>query len=233
MSLQVVGIVATAEAPQLGLRVSIIDPRLSVIRGSSLSMVVCEGEAPDPRDAARWIVALHEAMDVLPMRFGDRLESAAEAEEILARRGSQLALALDGIRGRTEFGARLPAPPAEAPTRAPQGAAAGAPAPEAASGLAFLRARAAHYAAADGIPAGLTARVQAWVAAMAMPDVRARLEGPSRLIASPGVFFLVPRARSGVFLERFEQVRGVIGVPAVLTGPWPPFNFVRAVDAAG
>lgn len=210
-----------------------LDGTLEVIDGPRLSLAVCRVDAahPDPQAMAKWIAALHAAIDIIPMQFGDRVEHAAEAIELLSRREAQLLITLDAIRGHTEFGLRLlyedvsvrVTPPRESIVANGSGR----------GGAAYLHTRADHYAALDGLPNGLSTRVERWLAELDVPGLRARLEGPSPLIRHPAVHMLVARGQAARLVERCTLLAERLAYRASLSGPWAPFNFVSGINVGG
>jgi hypothetical protein len=186
------------------------------------------GASPDPTRVAAWIASIHAVADIVPLRFGDEVPTREAALELLHRREPELLKSLAAIRGKTEYGLRLHLDSAPA-TRGATGPVPAPPSP----GIDYLRARAKHYALADGIPEGLTERVQSWLTRFTIPGLRARLEGPGTLVRSPAIYFLVPREHEATFRGEIDRLIPELGHRATLTGPWAPFNFARALDAAG
>lgn len=229
MSLLSVVAVAARDAAAIAEVCTRLDPRLRLIAHTDVVLVACEGDeqAPDPRNFVRWIQQLHARFDVMPMRFGEDLGNEAQAMEILERRAPQVLFAIDAIVGRTEFGARLMIDVARADSE-PMKSGEGSP-----RGRAYLYQRSAHYAAIDGIPAGLTNRVERLTHLMDMPQLKTRLDGPTKVSPYPCLSFLVERSAAAMLAARFEEHREILGCPSVLTGPWAPFNFVRECVAAG
>ena len=238
MSLFPCAVVDGDQSPAAGMLAAALDPTLRVISGANVSLVICEpaGESPDPRDMIRWIAEFHRVLDIVPMQFGDCIAGEAEAHDLLARRSSQLQATLDSIRGKTEFGIRLTIParsdlPGDA-QRTTQTAAQSTAKPLK-PGSDYLRNRASHYATEDGIPVGLATRVQAWLAGFDVPQMRARLEGPSSVIEHPAIYVLIPRQSADGFIDQYDKLAPALGIQSSLTGPWAPFNFVRGIDANG
>ncbi len=213
--------------------VAALDGTLDIIDGPRLSLLVCRTEAthPDPRAMSEWIATLHAAIDVIPMQFGDRVESASNAVELLTRREAQLLVMLDAIRGRTEFGLRLYDNEASVALARPTELSVEREA--ARDGATYLRSRASHYAALDGIPAGLSTLVQRWLAELGVPGLRARLEGPSPLIPYPAVHMLVAREHAAQLVKRCDRLSERLACRSVLSGPWAPFNFVSGINVGG
>ncbi|MDX2116342.1 MAG: GvpL/GvpF family gas vesicle protein [Planctomycetota bacterium] len=195
-----------------------VPARAHTILGQDLALL-CLGDASatPPLDLiARCVATLHASIDVVPMRIGAPVANACDAAALLAQAEPSLAASLSRIRGRTEYTARLLI---EVKTPGPAATRVG-------TGAGYLAARARRYAELDGIPPGMHALINDWVARLEISGIEARLDGPTPLLPHPAAHFLVPRSAAPLFVERFNIHRASLGGPALLTGPWAPFNFV-------
>lgn len=178
----------------------------------------------------RCIATMHARFDVLPLRLGDSVASETEAAALLERRASHLHAALDRIRGCTEYGVRLTLDAASTNVSlVPQPECVSSVSTSApATGTRYLASRAAHYAAVDGVSIDLERRVRTWLSSLALADVQAKLEPPSRLVPSPSIALLVPRRSVDRFIERYHEHAHNLGVRATLTGPFAPYSFATS-----
>jgi hypothetical protein len=163
---------------------------------------------------------------VIPLRYGalavDRHEVAAVMEKHQAEYRSLLQtldglaeigikLLLDGSPGRTRLDATavLPAPPGSAEP----------------PGASYLSARKLSYRSADRMEDRDSDLVEEISASVAGLFVRRKVERPShdRLLR---LYFLVPRAAVACFRRTSRQGFRNQPVKLLLSGPWPPYNFV-------
>jgi hypothetical protein len=189
-----------------------------------------------PRATAyAWVVgALHAVTAVLPFRYGNFLDSSERVLNLLRVHRAEFLQSLEEVEGCDEMGLRilLENRPHLACAQ-PACAAPGLPAIALAAGgtgREFLEGRRAHYAAEECDEA---------LAAHAAAEARGALEGlavkcraqRSGAPASPlgrvlSLFFLVRRENVERFREAFGQLRQETSAKMLLTGPWPPYNFV-------
>jgi len=177
-----------------------------------------------PRATAfAWVVgALHAVTAVLPFRYGNFLDSSERVLNLLQAHREEFLQSLEEVQGCDEMGLRILlenrphlacAQPACA---APRG-----------TGREFLEGRRAHYAAEECDEA---------LAARAAAQARGALDGlavkcrEDRSSAADGrllsLFFLVRRENVERFREAFGQLQQETSAKMLLTGPWPPYNFV-------
>jgi hypothetical protein len=157
----------------------------------------------------RVIEALMEDRDLLPVRFGTRLDDDAAAARSVAERRVDLELALDRVRGAVELSVRaVLADAAEAP--APAG-----------DGAAYLRARRRSSAAQDAVATA----VHEPLAALARADVRRPPRAPGEALRAA---YLVDRGVVGAFTKLVARVDARNPELRLLcTGPWPPYSFAE------
>jgi hypothetical protein len=155
------------------------------------------------------IEALMEQCDLLPARYGTRVQDEAAAERALAERGTELLEALERVRGAVELSVRVlgdEPEPDEPPT----------------NGADYLRAK-AHRATAEEATAG---GVHGPLAQLA----RASSQRPGR--ASHELLrgaYLVDRAAVGRFVDSVEGLQQANPHLRLLcTGPWPPYSFAAS-----
>ena len=177
---------------------------------------------------------------VIPVRFGCLLAGDEAVRKLLHRHRDRLYGQLEQVGDCLEFGVRLLLPTEAAPASMDEDA---VPRPDA---------NPANDPRADpGNGPGLTHLLairrrlegEARLAARAR-DARAEIEGRvagcfrevreelgqigGRSLLS--LYFLVPRARRDEFVESVRQDTSSLRGTGLLSGPWPPYNFVGAID---
>jgi hypothetical protein len=190
-----------------------------------------------PRATAfAWVVAaLHKVAAVVPFRYGNLLENREQVLELMQAHRAEFLQSLEEVEGCDEMGLRIllenrPGLECAQPACAAPGLPAIALAAAGGTGREFLEGRRVHYAAEECDEA---------MAAQAAAEARGALEGlavkyladRSRAPASPlgrvlSLFFLVRRENVERFREAFGQLGQETSAKMLLTGPWPPYNFV-------
>ena len=184
------------------------EPPLIAVRSGGLSALCAAAEETMVTADALWrreavLEALMEDRDLLPVRFGSLVADEEAAARALADRRGELEAGLERVRGAVELSLRVHAPePADAPP------------PEAASGRAYMRAKAARTQAAARLHEPLTALARASVVRPAPELLRAA--------------YLVERGAVGPFVARVDELqREHPSLSLLCTGPWPPYSFAE------
>lgn len=199
------------------------------------------------------VEVFHRARAVLPFRFGCVLDGEMRVREALrARRGEYQAL-LGRLNGCVEMGVRLllpwkdraPSGDGPGPDSADDGAAPAGTFP----GIRYLHARRARYQEEERLAleeeedetvercrtafAGLYVDFRSELSRIRGPGASEGDHAASRGRdgAEPGVrmaslAFLVKRDREEAFREAFRVLSRKEGTKILLSGPWPPYNFV-------
>lgn len=195
--------------------------RLRVVRAGPIAAVVGEvRRPPSPSEAnlRRYERAMRELAErypaLLPARFGTVMP-VVELMFILSSRGPALSRALAAVRNRAQMTVRLVTRHENARPHAvagPQRAA-----PMSTSGREYLIARARVVAAERTVPefGPLRAAVLRWVRGE-------RVERKGRVST---IYHLIPRGSTGRYRQALEQAAAAAGVPAIVSGPWPPYAF--------
>ena len=182
------------------------------------------------RVLAHWRVveALHGDRAVLPMRYGCLFEEEPRVVELLRVHGAEYATILRGLDGCVEMGVRVLLPTGSSSPRSQSDSGI-----EEVSGHAYLTGRTARYAredAAAGAAAVVMAGLRAGLGALAE-----RTRTDSGVMAEGGpasIYFLVKRTAVESFRRKFREVEHAEPARLLLSGPWPPYNFV-APDQPG
>jgi Gas vesicle synthesis protein GvpL/GvpF len=191
-----------------------LPPGLRAVEDDGLALVCAESDEPrEPSVDLLWqhedvVEALMEGRDVLPVRYGTRLDGDAAAVRILRERRGQLASALERVRGAVELSVRVLGDQQEQPARG-----------EHESGTDYMRAK-----------AGIAAAENAAIDAIHQPLVSLAREGVRRPPSAPGELlraaYLVDRDRVTDFTRLVAELEARHpDLRLLCTGPWPPYSF--------
>ena len=166
---------------------------------------------------------------LLPARFATVMP-ADELRIILASRRREFQRALGHVHGKSQMTVRVPAASAVRRTSVSAGAkqmprrdASHVSGTRSASGRDYLRARAREAAERRRVPGfePVRAAVARWVR-----DERVEHRGGVSTI-----YHLVPRRSSERYRQALLEAAAAAALPAVVTGPWPPYAFAAGKDA--
>ncbi len=166
----------------------------------------------------------HNRYTAIPFRFGYLLPDASQVERLLTERRTHYEALLQGLQGCVEMGVRifLPWEPPAGPSEADRAA-------NAASGLAYLNARKRSFAWEDREER--EAERLAEKVCLALTGLYRRHCRESRGLSQGrllSMYFLVPRPAQGAFREAARGLSAPDPAAVLLSGPWPPYNFVLA-----
>jgi len=177
----------------------------------------------------RVIESFHRRFTVIPFRFGTILCEKAEIENVLRKKSRRYGELLQELEGCDEMGIRVllnhahePAGtrPADERSSSPGGAC---------SGKAYLEARASHYSIESLEEQANAARTARFCAVFHGMFTKFKSD-----ISEPGLvslYFLVPRDCLARFREAFAGMGPQEPDKIMLSGPWPPYNFVLPEDS--
>jgi hypothetical protein len=157
------------------------------------------------------VEALMADRDLLPVRYGTRLEDEQAVARAVGERRDELSAALERVRGSVELSVRV----MRAGTQPPA-----LPAADAGSGVEYLRLRARADAGREGTARALHGPLSELA--------RASVEGQPRPQELFRAAYLVGRDgvdRFAAGVARLQQATP--GVSILCTGPWPPYSFVE------
>jgi Gas vesicle synthesis protein GvpL/GvpF len=191
--------------------------RLKLVPVDGLAAVCTPaGEAADLSPETLWqheevVEALMADRDLLPVRYGTRLEDEAAVAHAVEDRRDELAAALDRVRGAVELSVRA----------MPTGARRSEPAlATASSGADYLRMR----ARADESNERTARALHDPLSALARSSVQ-------RAPRSPEIFraaYLVERDAVERFAAEVARLEAAsAGLSILCTGPWPPYSFTE------
>ena len=191
-------------------------------------------DLPRVRAYARVVLSCHRQGAVIPLRYGCVLPQESEVIQLLDEHDRQYQDLLQELEGCVEMGLRVllaSGPWAAAAPGGPEGGreVAGPPDPEAAPsrpGSAYLLARQAHYAQEDRWTQEYRQAADRCLAQFTGLFVKARTEGPSPRLPLLSLYFLVPHRAVASFRQAFRHLSAAEPARLLLSGPWPPYNFV-------
>jgi hypothetical protein len=173
---------------------------------------------------------------VVPMRFGNLADGELQVRRNLTERSGEYGTLLREVAGCEEMGIRLllPSPPVSA-CRTDAG-----PMPEngagrrgSFAGTTYLADRRLHYAEREGLTRERDRLIEKCHSAFS--GLFAKWGTESRTVRDPqtrqlqtllSLFFLVPRSNLPSFRRKFRKIHPDIPGRVLLSGPWPPYNFV-------
>jgi len=182
---------------------------------------------------AKVVEAFNRGETVVPMRYGCRFKSVAEVRTWLRERAGQYHALLARLDGCVEMGVRALLMEAaglrDDDDLRRDGAAGLIPAPVAASsrGAAYLAARRSHFAITERAERTAQTVRDALSGRFREAMVETRGTGASAMVS---LYFLVERGALGGFRAAFGRI-GAAAETLMLTGPWPPYNFVCGAAA--
>lgn len=183
------------------------------------------------------IAFLHRTLTVIPMRFGCVLDEEVQVIRLLEDQGERYAVLLRELDGHVEMGIRiLPHGTEWSSSRAaqkplPRGGEPGCFA--GGSGRDYLLAQRECYARMERTTREKNAAIEEVRAAFAGLFSKCREESGDSAVgcfALPAplasLHFLVPRRSEEEFRKRFHVLEEAVPSRLLLSGPWPPYNFV-------
>ena len=193
---------------------------------------------PRIRAYERVVLSCHRQDTVIPMRYGCVVAQESQAIQLLEEHGPHYEALLQELDGCVEMGLRvlLPSGPwAAVIPGGPEGSREVTgpcpPDPAAAAdrlGLTYLTARKAHYAQQDRWTTEYRQAAERCQAQFAGLYVKCKTEAPSPRLPLLSLYFLVPAPAVESFRQAFRQLTETESARLLLSGPWPPYNFVTS-----
>jgi Gas vesicle synthesis protein GvpL/GvpF len=188
---------------------------LSAVASHGLALVCAPAAHVEVSPEVLWrheevVEALMEDRDLLPVRFGTRLDDETAAARALGERHEALASALDRVRGAVELSVRVLGERSGEADPDP---------PDPVTGAEYLRAKAA---AAAGERSALRS-VHEPLASRARESKRLAARDRHELLRAA---YLVDRSAVEPFVEQVSRLQHANPRLRLLcTGPWPPYSF--------
>lgn len=174
-----------------------------------------------------------DQVTVVPFRFETVLEDPLDLELLLEMRGDYYRRILGRLSGCAEMGIRAVVHESAAATAADPESGGGTDPETPNPGKLYLRNRKAHYED-ESVPAAKREEVSAkfqhafegMFKEFRSEVSRLEIQGgdPNTFLIS--MYFLVPKDLLASFREKFDAVASTDGSKLLISGPWPPYNFV-------
>ena len=208
-----------------------------------LSAAISKVEAADltpnlarVRAYERVVNSYHRRGAVIPLRYGCVVSQESQIIKFLEEHDPQYQVLLQELEGCVEMGLRVLLPEASLTAGSPDGPGGGREvgggpkpvieAPAERLGLAYLTARKAHYAAQDRWTGEYRRAADRCLARFAGLFVKSKTEAPSFHLPLLSLYFLVLRPQVAAFRQMFRRLAETESARLLLSGPWPPYNFV-------
>jgi hypothetical protein len=188
------------------------------------------------------IALLHRDFTVIPMRYGCVLDEESQIIRLLESRNEAYTALLSELEGAVEFGIR--ALPRYDSLSHDVGASSPHPIAleghSSSPGLDYLAARKLHHAQKEEFVRQGSMVIEKIREPFAGLYVKCKVENHTSRIGNFALFasllslyFLVPRESVEAFRKRFYSISVRKSPKLLLSGPWPPFNFVESDHAQG
>jgi len=239
MSYLVYCIFRTSARQILGLPPGVGGQRVFVVAQNGLSAALSEFVESDLVPDISQTLAYERVVEhffrdqtVIPMRYGCQLENASEVVTLLGEHYEEYQTLLRELEGLNEMGIRVLLEKSGVGIRADASLVPPdiSPGPSD-SGTAYLAAKREHFLGLDRAVLDQRLLVDELCAPLSGLFVRRKVESPvlarSRLLS---LYFLVPRVSVESFRQAARSLHPKEAVKLLLSGPWPPYNFVDALE---
>lgn len=183
------------------------------------------------------VAAYHQGHTTIPMRYGSIFRDKPQIAVHLEEQGHIYQALLPQLADSEEMGIRLLLPGAQVPLSPDQGSAgtssdkSHATRPSPLAGKAYLARQKQRYGLADAYVQGAEKALFQWRELFKGLYVNCRWERPARVACQKApilsAYFLVHRQHLADFKKAFVRISQQRPEKALLSGPWPPYNFVR------
>ena len=199
-------------------------PGIRVVTGHGLMAVVSELEGPTTAPSVssllayeRVVEAIHARQTVIPLRYGCLMESEEQIVQLLEEHRREYEALLGRLHGMTEMGIRLLWPASAVPP----------PSLAQSPGAAYLATLRNRYNSQETLTAEEVLLADRIVALLAGCSTEQRRElSSSRQGRLLSLYFLTPKSGAEEFRRMVRTISTPRGVKLLLSGPWPPYNFV-------
>jgi len=203
---------------------------ISFVTGHGLCATVSEMSVEDGVPPVAELLAyskvvedLHRLQAVVPMRYGCFLNGIPVIRDALKERQRQYHALLKKLEGQVEMGIRILLPEPAVKSQQEK---------QPANGCDYLTLRKAHYRMRDETSLHhrmlLEHTIQAFSGLYRQQRTETAGTNGSVILS---LYFLVPGKKVNLFRETFRRVAEEGDAKALISGPWPPYNFV-ATDLA-
>ena len=210
---------------------------VSFVAGNGLCAAVSELDAEEGAPPIAELLAyskvvenLHNLQTVVPMRYGCFFNGIEAIRNALKERQCQYEILLAQLAGHVEMGIRILLPEKKWCPRQEEttmGRDALSPSGTTVDGRAYLAFRKVHYQMHDEVLHGRQALIDCSTQVFSGLYAKYRTEMDTKngaVILS--LYFLTPESKVNRFREAFREMLEKENAEALLSGPWPPYNFV-------
>ncbi len=185
------------------------------------------------------IAHFHRCRTVIPLRFGALLDSELDVERLLQNQRTRYHKLLEELQGGIEMGIRVMVPDRKLSPETLLPSAKSYSSETRTPGQSYLAGRKARYVE-DGLLAERNAKdITLYIEPFAgmysktkseISEVRQNSDEPvqSTLLS---LYFLIPKDSLGDFRRAFGRLKLLAPAKMLLSGPWPPYNFVLPSDS--
>jgi hypothetical protein len=175
---------------------------------------------------AQVVEALHRRQAIVPMRYGSFLNGITAIRDVLKARQRQYVTLLAELAGHVEMGIRIILPEKECENISSEGIS--LPNEKSAiNGRDYLALRKIHYHMQEEMSQERQALADRYIQSFSGLYTKQRTEkdmNNGTVILS--IYFLTPESAVNRFRETFGDMMAIGNDEALLSGPWPPYNFV-------
>jgi hypothetical protein len=185
---------------------------------SALPAAVSAPPVPELLAYGRVVEALSRRQTVVPLRYGCFLDGKPALRHVLAERQDQYRALLKDLEGRVEMGIRILLPAARVATGQE---------PQPRNGCGYLAWRRDLYGLRETATRQHQDLLERYVQAFAGLHGRHRTETAARAgVVVLSLYSLIPASQVRRFRAAFQALTAPEGPKALISGPWPPYNFV-------
>jgi hypothetical protein len=178
------------------------------------------------RAFARVVRSYHRQGAIIPMRYGCVVSQESQVIKLLAEHDRPYEALLQELEGCEEMGLRVLLPAGSLGAGSGGGREVAGPAAADRLGRAYLTARKAHYAHQDRWTREYHQAAERCLTHFMGLFAKSKIEGPTPRLPLLSLYFLVPRPTVEVFRQAFRRLSETESARLLLSGPWPPYNFV-------
>lgn len=189
------------------------------------------------------VAGCHQARTTIPMRYGSVFRDKLHIANHLEEQGGTYKALLHQLTGNEEMGIRLLLPEAHTPLFPSRGHT-GKPSdkshaarPSPFSGKAYLARQKERFSLADAFVQAAEKALFQWRELFKGLYVDCRWQRPPKVASQKApilsAYFLVRRQHIADFKKTFVRISQQRPEKALLSGPWPPYNFVRQEKSEG
>jgi hypothetical protein len=204
---------------------------------SEISSIVETREISEMINYHRVIESFFNQVTVVPFRFGTVLDERGDVDRLVSNRAEHYRKILQELEGCAEMGIRAIMDECEIPPGEGRGSSGTSSSDDANPGKLYLSSRKNHYCAESLLAENNQRATERFRDAFTGMFRRFRSEfsrlevqGESSSAILLSLYFLVPKDALSRFRQTFAELVSEETARLMLSGPWPPYNFVLPGD---